>query len=213
MSSKNGVTPKIRIMVVDDHLVARAGLSTIINVQPDMEVVAEAINGQEAIEMFRKHLPDVILLDMNMPLMSGTEAANILRVEYPDIRMIALTTFGGDEDIRRALASGVRAYLTKDVMHDELVKAIRLVHAGKSYLPASISATLAAQPGGHDLSEREIEVLRLIVRGYANKQIAYALGIAVPTAKHHVSHVLNKLGVEDRMQAMAAAIQRGIIHL
>src|ERR1019366_7751032 len=186
MSSKNGVTPKIRIMVVDDHLVARAGLSTIINVQPDMEVVAEAINGQEAIEMFRKHLPDVILLDMNMPLMSGTEAANILRVEYPDIRMIALTTYGGDEDIRRALAAGVRAYLTKDVLHDELLKAIRAVYAGQTYLPAAVAASLATQFPRPDLRAREVQVLGLIVQGLANKQIAFTLNIAEHTVKNHV---------------------------
>lgn len=203
----------IRILVAEDHLVARVGVSTIVNMQPDMTVVAEAGNGQQAIELYRKHMPDVALLDMRMPIMSGVEAATAIRAQFPNARMIALTTYGGDEDIRRALAAGVQAYLTKDVLHDELLKAIRAVHAGQTYLPAGVAAALAAQMPRPDLSAREVQVLELIVRGLANKQIAYSLNIAEHTVKNHVKNILSKLGVQDRTQAATAAIQRGIVHL
>jgi two-component system NarL family response regulator len=204
---------KIRILVAEDHLVARVGVSTIVNMQPDMTVVAEASNGQQAVELFRKHRPDVTLLDMRMPGMGGVEAATAIRAEFPTAHMIALTTYGGDEDIRRALAAGVLAYLTKDVLHDELLKAIRAVNEGRTYLPAAVAAALAAQLPRPDLSAREVQVLELIVRGLANKQIAYTLNIAEHTVKNHVKNILSKLGVQDRTQAATAAIQRGIIHL
>jgi two-component system NarL family response regulator len=204
---------RIRILVAEDHLVARVGVTTIVNMQPDMLVVAEASNGQQAVELFRKHQPDVSLLDLRMPVMSGVEAAIAIRKDNPHARMIALTTYGGDEDIRRALAAGVQAYLTKDVLHDELLKAIRAVYAGQTYLPVAVAAALAAQMPRPDLSAREVQVLEQIVRGLANKQIAYALGIAEHTVKNHVKSILSKLGVQDRTQAATAAIQRGIIHL
>jgi two-component system, NarL family, response regulator len=203
----------IRILVAEDHLVARVGVSTIVNMQPDMTVVAEASNGAQAVEMYRTHLPDVTLLDMRMPGMGGVEAASAIRAGHPNARMIALTTYGGDEDIRRALAAGVQAYLTKDVLHDELLKAIRAVHAGQTYLPPAVAASLAAQVPRPDLSAREVQVLQLIVNGLANKQIAYTLSIAEHTVKNHVKNILSKLGVQDRTQAATAAIQRGIIHL
>jgi len=203
----------IRILVAEDHLVARVGVTTIVNLQPDMKVVAEASNGQQAVEMYRKHRPDVALLDMRMPVMSGVEAAGAIRKEFPDARMIALTTYGGDEDIRRALAAGVHAYLTKDVLHDELLKVIRAVHAGQAYLPPAVAASLAAQMPRPDLSAREIQVLELIVQGLANKQIAYSLSIAEHTVKNHVKNILGKLDAQDRTQAATVAIQRGIIHL
>ncbi|HEY1340346.1 MAG TPA: response regulator transcription factor [Bryobacteraceae bacterium] len=203
----------IRILVAEDHLVARVGVTTIVNMQPDMAVVAEAANGQQAVELFRKHLPDVTLLDLRMPGMSGTEAAAAIRKDFPHAKMVALTTYGGDEDIRRALAAGVQAYLTKDVLHDELLKAIRAVHSGQTYLPAAVAAALAAQMPRPDLSAREVQVLELIVQGLANKQIAYNLSIAEHTVKNHVKNILSKLGVQDRTQAATAAIQRGIIHL
>ncbi|MGA9622942.1 MAG: response regulator transcription factor [Bryobacteraceae bacterium] len=204
---------KIRILVAEDHLVARVGVSTIVNMQPDMTVVAEASNGHQAVELFRQHRPDVTLLDMRMPGMGGVEAATAIRAEFPTARMIALTTYGGDEDIRRALTAGVLAYLTKDVLHDELLKAIRAVNEGHTYLPAAVAASLAAQLPRPDLSAREVQVLELIVRGLANKQIAYKLNIAEHTVKNHVKNILSKLGVQDRTQAATAAIQRGIIHL
>jgi two-component system NarL family response regulator len=201
----------IRILVAEDHLVARVGVTAIVSMQADMTVVAEAANGQQAVELYRKHRPDVALLDMRMPVMSGVEAAREIRSEFPTARLIALTTYGGDEDIRRALAAGVQAYLTKDVLHDELLKAIRAVHAGQSYLPAAVA--LQAQMPRPDLSAREVQVLELIVRGLANKQIAYSLNIAEHTVKNHVKNILSKLGVQDRTQAATAAIQRGIVHL
>jgi len=207
------VSNPIRILVAEDHLVARVGVSTIVNMQPDMTVVAEAGNGQQAVELYRKHMPDVALLDMRMPIMLGVEAATAIRAQFPNARMIALTTYGGDEDIRRALAAGVQAYLTKDVLHDELLKAIRAVHAGQTYLPTGVAAALAAQMPRPDLSAREVQVLELIVRGLANKQIAYSLNIAEHTVKNHVKNILSKLGVQDRTQAATAAIQRGIVHL
>jgi len=207
------MSERIRILVAEDHLVARVGVSAIVNMQPDMTVVAEASNGQQAVELYRQHLPDVALLDMRMPVMTGVEAAQAIRKEFAHARMIALTTYGGDEDIRRELAAGVQAYLTKDVLHDELLKAIRAVYAGQTYLAAAVAASLAAQMPRPDLSARERQVLELIVQGLANKQIAYSLSIAEHTVKNHVKNILSKLGVQDRTQAATAAIQRGIIHL
>jgi two-component system, NarL family, response regulator len=207
------MSEKIRILVAEDHLVARVGVVTIVNMQPDMTVVGEAANGNQAVEMFRAHQPDVTLLDLRMPGMGGVEAAIAIRSEFPGAHLIALTTYGGDEDIRRALAAGVQAYLTKDVLHDELLKAIRAVHAGQTYLPAAVAASLAAQLPRPDLSAREVQVLGLIVRGLANKQIAFTLSIAEHTVKNHVKNILSKLGVQDRTQAATAAIQRGIIHI
>ena len=207
------MSEKIRILVAEDHLVARVGVTTIVNMQPDMVVVAEAANGMQALEMYRLHQPDVTLLDLRMPGMGGVEAAIAIRSANPTAKMIALTTYGGDEDIRRALAAGVQAYLTKDVLHDELLKAIRAVYAGQTYLPAAVAASLAAQLPRPDLSAREVQVLQLIVRGLANKQIAFTLSIAEHTVKNHVKNILSKLGVQDRTQAATAAIQRGIIHL
>ena len=207
------MSSKIRILVAEDHLVARVGVSAIINRQPDMLVVADASNGRQAVERYRKHLPDVTLLDLRMPLMSGVEAAIAIRKEFPDARLIALTSYGGDEDIRRALAAGVQAYLTKDVLRNELLRTIRTVHAGGTYLPPPLAAALEAQSESQTLSKREIEVLELVARGLSNKQIAYALDITDTTAKNHLQHILQKLGAQDRTQAATAAIQRGIIHL
>ncbi len=203
----------IRILVAEDHLIARVGVSTIVNLQPDMTVVAEAANGQQAVELYRTHQPDVTLLDLRMPIMSGIEAAAAIRRDFPRARLIALTTYGGDEDIRRALHAGVQAYLMKDILHDELLKAIRAVHDGQTYLPAPVAAALAAQMPRPDLSARELQVLELIVAGLANKQIAYTLNIAEYTVKNHVKNILDKLAVQDRTQAATVAIQRGIIHL
>jgi two-component system NarL family response regulator len=203
----------IRVLIAEDHLIARVGVTTIINMQPDMRVVAEAAQGAQAVELHRKHRPDITLMDMRMPGMSGLEAIAAIRAEQSDARIIALSTYGGDEDIRRALQSGVRAYLTKDVLHDELIRAIRAVHSGETYLPASVAAALQARSLPADLSTREMEVLSLIVQGHGNKQIAFQLSIAEHTVKNHVKSILFKLGVDDRTQAATAAIQRGIIHL
>lgn len=203
----------IRILIAEDHLIARVGVKTIVNTQPDMNVVAEAANGAQAVELHRQHRPDITLMDMRMPGTSGQEAIIAILAEQPLARIIALSTYGGDEEIRRALNSGVRAYLTKDVLHDELIRAIHAVHAGETYLPPSIRAALEASSLPAGLSARELDVLALIVKGHGNKQIAYDLGIAEHTVKNHVKSILSKLGVADRTQAATAAIQRGIIHL
>jgi two-component system NarL family response regulator len=200
--------PKIRILVADDHLIARVGVTSILNTQSDMTVVAEAINGQQAIALYRIHAPDVTLLDMRMPVMSGVEAAAAIRAEFPGSRLIALTTYDGDENIRRAVAAGVHAWLTKDVRHEELLRTIRAVHAGE----VCLSAALLNLPSPH-LTAREIEVLQLMVAGLSNKQIAHQLNIADTTAKNHVKNILGKLRVQDRTQAATAAIQRGIVML
>jgi two-component system NarL family response regulator len=204
---------KIRVLVAEDHVVARVGVTTIINAQPDMTVVAEAANGQQAVELYRKHIPHVGLLDMRMPIMSGSEAATAIRKEFPEARLIALTTYGGDEDIRRALGAGVRSYLTKDLLQDELLKAIRAVHAGQDYVLSALAPVIAAQHSRPDLTARELQVLELIVQGLVNKQIAYTLNVAEYTVKNHVKSILVKMGAQDRTQAATEAIRRGIIHL
>jgi DNA-binding NarL/FixJ family response regulator len=205
---------KIRILVAEDHLVARVGVITIVNAQRDMTVVAEAANGREAVELYRRCRPDVALLDMRMPVMSGVEAAVAIRSEFANPKMIALTTYGGEEDIRRALAAGVQAYLTKDVLHDELLKAIRAVHSGQTYVVPALAHAVAAQTSRRpDLTARELQILELIVAGLVNKQIAYSLNLAEFTVKNHVKKILEKLGVQDRTQAATEAIRRGVIHL
>jgi two-component system NarL family response regulator len=203
----------IRILIAEDHLIARAGISAIVNAQQDMVVVAEAINGEQALKLYRVHRPDVTLMDIRMPVLNGVQTASAILAEFPQARIVALSTFGGDEDIRKALEAGAQAYLTKDVLHDELLGAIRAVHAGEKYLTASVRATLSAELPPPDLSEREVQVLRLVVQGFTNKQIAYELKIAEDTAKNHVKRILKKLGADDRTQAATWAIQRGIIHL
>lgn len=204
---------KIRVLVAEDHLVARVGVTAIINCQTDMLVVAEASDGRQAVAQFRKHRPDVALLDMRMPIRSGVEAAIAIRAEFEHARLIALTSYGGDEDIRRALAAGIQAYLTKNVLRPELLKTIREVYAGRTYLPETLAATLQAQNDSPQLSEREIQVMELVARGLGNKQIAYMLNIAETTARNHVKHIFAKLNVHHRTQATTVAIQRGIIQL
>jgi len=203
----------ISILIAEDHLIARVGVKTILDAQPDMKVVAEASNGAQAVELYRQHRPDVTLMDVRMPVMSGLEAIAAIRKEFADARLIALSTYGGDEDIHRTLEAGARAYLTKDVLHDELIRSIHAVYEGGTYLPPAVAAALEARSEGADLSAREMQVLALIVEGRGNKQIAYDLGIAEHTVKNHVKSILSKLRVEDRTQAATAAIQRGIIHL
>ena len=203
----------IRVLVAEDHLIARVGITTILNAQPDITVVAEASNGQQAVDMYRQTKPDVGLLDVRMPVLGGIEAVAAIRSVFPEARLICLSTYGGDEDIRRAMHAGAASYLTKDVLHDDLLNAVRAVAAGQSYLPEQVLAALQAQVPGPILSARELEVLELIVKGLANKQIAYVLNIAEHTVKNHVKSILDKLDVEDRTQAATAAIQRGIVHL
>jgi two-component system, NarL family, response regulator len=203
----------IRILIAEDHLVTRVGIAAIVNAQPEMTVIAEAANGQQAIALYRKSQPDVALVDLRMPVLTGFDVISASRHEFPDARFIALSAYDGDEDIRRAVTAGVRAYVTKDALESELIAAIRTVHMGQRYFPRSVAAALEAQRPRLDLTARELEVLSFIVPGLTNKQIATALGIAEYTVKNHVRSILDKMQVEDRTQAATAAIQRGIVHL
>lgn len=203
----------IHILVAEDHLIARIGVTTIVNEQPDMKVVAQAANGRQAVELYRVHQPDVCLFDMLMPVMSGVDAVSAIKTEFPAARIIALSTYSGAEDIRRAFLAGVHSYLTKDVLDDELVHAIRAVYEGRQYLPPAIARTLAAQLPRPNLSPREIEVLTLIVRGQSNKEIAYTLAISEDTVKYHVKGILSKLGVAHRTEAATVAILSGTVSL
>lgn len=203
----------IRILIVDDHVIARVGLGAIINAQPDMMVAGEAADGRQAVARFRDCHPHVTLMDMRLPRLTGVEAVAAIRKEFPDARFVALSTYSGEEDIRRAFLAGVQAYLTKDVLHDELIRAIRAVHAGEMYPTAQVDAVLSAQLSGAELSARELEVLNLIVRGSSNKQISFDLKISENTVMNHVKSIFGKLKVDNRTDAATAAIRRGIIHL
>ncbi len=205
-------TNTIRLLTVDDHPVMLEGLAAIINRQTDMRVVAEAENGQVAIEQFRAHRPDVTLMDLRLPLVSGVDALKSILKEFPGSRVIVLTNFDGDEDIYRALRAGARAYLLKGMLCDELLEAIRVVHAGRYKFPPAIAERMAARMSVPDLTKREIEVLRLIVKGKSNKEIANTLCIAEGTVKGHVNNIFSKLGVADRTHAATTAIRRGIIY-
>jgi two-component system NarL family response regulator len=203
----------IRILIADDHFVVRMGLATLINTQDDMTVVAEAANGKQAAEMFRAHKPDVTLMDLRMPEMNGVEAIVAIRAEEPDARIIVLTTYDGDEDIYRAFQAGARAYLLKDMHHDELLGALRAVYQGQRFIPPAIANRLAERIPRSELTSRELEVLKLIVKGMSNREIAATLFITEGTVKIHVNNLLGKLGVSDRTKAATTALQRGIVHL
>jgi two-component system NarL family response regulator len=203
----------IRILVADDNFLVRLGLGAVLNAQSGMTVVAEAGNGRQAVELFRQHTPDVVLMDLRMPLMTGVEATLAIRSEYPGARIIVLTTYDGDEDIYRALQAGARAYLLKDVLREELLSAIRAVHLGQFHIPPAVAARLAERLPLSDLTARELEVLKLIVKGMSNSEIGAALTISTGTVKIHVNNILSKLGVSDRTQAATTALQRGIVHL
>jgi two-component system NarL family response regulator len=203
----------IRILVADDHNVVRQGLVALIKTVPDMAVVAEAADGVQAIELFRKHQPDVTIMDLRLPGMSGVDAITQIRRDFPSARILVLTTFDGDENIFRALQAGARGYLLKDMFGDELMEAIRTVHAGKTRIPAPIAQRLAERMGGPSLTNRELEVLKLIVAGNSNKDIGNELSISEATVKTHINSILSKLGVSDRTQAATTAIQRGIVEL
>lgn len=204
---------KIRIIVVDDQAVVRQGFVSLINTVPDMEVIAEGVNGQQAVELYRRHRPDVLLMDLRMPVMTGVEAIAAIIHEWPAARIIVLTAFDGDEDIYRSLQAGAKGYLLKDMFFEELEGAIRTVHAGGRRIPGVVAERLAGRMGGSELTGRELEVLRLIVGGKSNKEIGGALGISEATVKSHVNSILGKLNVTDRTQAATTALQRGIVHL
>ena len=203
----------IRVLIVEDHNVVRQGLVALLNVVDGLIVVGEAADGLEAIDQFRKHLPDVTLMDLRMPRMGGVEVIQRIRSETPQARFIVLTTYDGDEDIYRALKAGARAYLLKGMTSEDLVTTIRTVHAGKSHIPPAIAERLAERMGSEDLTPREFDVLQEIVHGKSNKEIATALNVSEATVKTHINSLLGKLGVTDRTQAATAAIQRGIVTL
>jgi two-component system, NarL family, response regulator len=202
---------RIRTMIAEDHFVVRVGLSSIINSQPDMVNVAEAGNGRQAVELFEKHQPDVTLMDLRLPGLSGIEAIAAILARFPKARIIMLSSFGGPENVFRAFQAGARAYFLKDVKGIDLVAAIRAVHAGQRPLPAEIASCLAERLPATDLSARETEILRMIANGQTNKQIASRLGISEGTVRVHASNVFAKLGCSDRAQAVAVAFQRGIV--
>ena len=203
----------IRILIADDHLVVRIGLRSMIDTQPDMNVIAEAANGREAVALFRDHQPDVTLIDLRMPVMGGVEAVGVIHEEFPDARIIVLTTYDGDENIYRALQGGARAYLLKDIPREEFLDDIRAVYQGQYCIPPAVAARLAQRIPGPELSARELEVLKLIVEGMSNKEIASALSITESTVKNHVNSILSKLNVKDRTQAATTALRRGIVML
>ncbi len=200
-------------MVVDDHFVVRAGLKALIEAEPDMAVVAEAGSGEKAVHLFAEHQPDVTLMDLRLPLMSGVEATREIRRRAAQARIVVLTTYDGDEDIYRALQAGARAYLLKDVAGEELLDVIRAVHAGQRRIPAAIASRLAEAVPRSELTARELEVLALVVKGLTNRQIGDVLSIREGTVKIHVNKILGKMGVQDRTQAATTAVRRGIIHL
>jgi len=203
---------KIRIMVIDDQAVVRQGFVSLIKTVPDMEIIGEGSNGQEAVDLFRRLRPDITLMDLRMPGVSGAEAITQIRGEFPGARIIVLTTFDGDEDIYRAVQAGAQGYLLKDMFFEELEAAIRKVHAGARLIPGSVAERLAARMSSSELTGRELEVLRQIVDGKSNKEIGSVLNISEATVKSHINNILSKLGVSDRTQAATTALQRGIVH-
>ena len=203
----------IRILVVDDHFVVRMGLSASLNVEPDMEVVAEAGSGDAALEAYRKHRPNLVLMDLRLPGMSGTECTAAMIREFPDAHILMLSTHSSEEEIYRAMQAGAQGYVVKSIIREELLRAVREVHQGRQYLDPLVASQLNERRGHRSLSAREVEVLRMVAKGLGNKEIASALNIAEVTVKLHVSHVLDKLSVKDRTQAATAALQRGIISL
>ena len=204
---------QIRILSVDDHPLLHEGIAMVIKNQPDMSLVAEAFNGREAVQKFREHRPDVTLLDLRLPDMSGIDALIAIRTEFPEARIIILTTFEGDVEIQRALEAGARAYVLKSTPPKELMDVIRKVHAGKKPISSDIAAQLAEHYSDEALTDREIEVLRQVAEGNRNRDIAEKLFISEETVKVHIKHVMDKLGANDRTQAVAIGVRRGIIHL
>ena len=204
---------RIRVLSVDDHPLLRDGIAAIINSQPDMSLVSQASSGTEAIQQFREHQPDVTLMDLRLPDLSGIDAMIAIRAQFPEARIIMLTTFEGDVEIQRALEAGARGYLLKNMPPRELVEVIRQVHAGKKRVPAEVAAHLAEHMSDEDLTARETEVLCQVAGGNRNRDIAELLFISEETVKVHIKHIMEKLGARDRTQAIAIAVRRGIIQL
>lgn len=203
----------IRILTVDDHPLLRKGIAALVNGEPDMKLIAEASNGKEAIEKFRQHRPDITLMDLQMPDLTGTESIVRIQSEFPNARIVVLTTYQGDAQVLRALRAGARAYILKGQVHRELLETIRAVHAGQKRIPPDIAAQLAEHATDDALSLREIDVLRLIAAGNSNKLIADQLSIGEATVKSHVTNILSKLGANDRTHAVTIGLKRGIIEL
>jgi len=203
----------IGILSVDDHPLLREGIAALVNAEGDMKLVAEASDGQEAIEKFRLHRPEVTLMDLQMPALNGIDAIIGIRSEFPNARIIVLTTYAGDVQVLRALKAGARGYVLKGHVRKELLDTIRAVHAGQKRIPPEVAAELAEHTAEDDLSSREIDVLRLIAAGNANKEIAAQLSIAEDTVKSHVTNILAKLGANDRTHAVTIGLKRGIIEL
>ena len=203
----------IKILLADDHSIVRQGLATIIDRDPEMTVVAQAEDGQQAIALFLEYQPDVTLMDLRMPQMGGVEAITAICAEFKQARIMVLTTYDGDEDIYRGLQAGAQGYLLKDAKPHELLNAIRMIHSGQKYVPPEVGAKLVQRMSNPELSERELDVLRLMAQGMNNLDIAAALNIGESTVKSHVNRILSKLGVNDRTQAVIVAIKRGIVYL
>ena len=206
-------TEAIRVVVVDDHPLLRKGIAALVNAETDMKLVAEASTGVEAIRQFRQHRPDITLMDLQMPDMNGIDATTAIRQEFPDARIIVLTTYAGDVQVVRALKAGARGYLLKAEVNEELLETIRCVHAGHRRIPPEVAAEVAEYMAREALSEREVEVLRLVAAGNANKEIAARLSIGEDTVKRHMTNILAKLQANDRTHAVTIALKRGIIEL
>jgi DNA-binding NarL/FixJ family response regulator len=204
---------RIRVLVADDHPVVRTGLAAVITEEPDLLLVGEAENGERAVALFREQRPDVALMDLRMPVVDGVEAIRRITAEFPQARILALTTYEGDADIRRALDAGARGYLLKDMLLSEVITAIRAVRLGERVIPVAVAVRLAEYPERSELTEREIEILQLVARGLSNKQAARAIGRMDETVKIHLKNIFAKLDVADRTEAVTVALARGLIHL
>lgn len=203
---------EIRILIADDHFLVRIGLLTSLQMDPDLKIIAEASTGGQALELYRQHLPDVVLMDLRLPDLSGIEVTSRLRKEFPEAKVIIISSYDGEEDIYRSFQAGARAYLLKDVLGEELFRAIKTVHSGEQYRPDYIARRLSEHNPNSDLTQRELEVLQLLIKGLSNKEIGAVLGCSEHTAKFHVKNILAKLEVNDRTEAATAAFHRGILH-
>jgi DNA-binding NarL/FixJ family response regulator len=213
VDAETGTEARITVLCVDDHRIVREGLRMIINSEPDMVVIAAAATGGEAVALYRQHSPDITLMDLQLPDISGVEAIREIRASNPAARIVVLTMFKGDEDIHRAIAAGASTYLLKDTLSDDLPRIVREVHAGEQRLPPDVAARLQERAAQGTLTAREIEVMKLVAAGRRDKEIAVALSISTQTARVHMKNIFLKLGVSDRTEAMSVAIRRGIIHI